>query len=499
MMALAGMLADLSGAVTGSLVAAAWQGVLLAASVWLGLRLLPKTPAAVRFAIWFGVFLVVTVLPVIALWPHAAVGGGHGPWLVLDPRWSMTIAAVWLAASIWRAGQLAVAAVRVRGLWKRAVPVESVATHDDGTVMDGAPKVMDRRAPVCVSDEVDRPTVIGFFAPKILIPSWLLEKLSAGELEQVVLHESGHLGRADDWMNLLQKVALVVFPLNPALAWVERRLCFERELACDERVLRVTGAPKAYAACLTTLAEYRLGRRGLALAIGVLGRESELGQRVTRILRRGAQMKPWQAKLVLGGAMLGLVVAATGLERCPELVGFSEVGSQVVAHRQQGQPTHGDETAMNGAPGFGARSVVLRMSAGQAQEWKTVGDAGSSVGKTPKNREVWEKAHVTDEKISGPARTVEVASRAPERRADRDVNALRASVSDPSQEGDVVLTQWTMVTQFHDGSRMVLTTAQVSSSLPRVEQDSDTPAAAQQGAHPYAAVPVRGGWLVFQL
>jgi len=46
---------------------------------------------------------------------------------------------------------------------------------------------------------------------------------------------------------------------------------------------------------------------------------------------------------------------------------------------------------------------------------------------------------------------------------------------------------------------MVLTTAQISSSAPRIEQDSDTPAAAQQEVHPYAAVPVRGGWLVFQL
>ncbi len=141
-----------------------------------------------------------------------------------------------------------------------------------------------RHAELCVSDEVDRPTVIGFFAPKILIPTWLVEKLTAEELEQIVLHEAGHLSRADDWMNLLQKIALVVFPLNPALAWVERRLCFERELACDERVLEATGAPKAYAACLASLAEHRLGRRGLALALGALGRESELGQRVRRIL-----------------------------------------------------------------------------------------------------------------------------------------------------------------------------------------------------------------------
>jgi hypothetical protein len=138
----------------------------------------------------------------------------------------------------------------------------------------------------------------------------------------------------------------------------------------DERVLRAfagrAGAATAYAACLATLAEYRLGRRAMALALGVLGRESdpseeagwgprsELGRRVGRILRRGEGMKPLHAKLVLGGAMLGLLVAATGFERCPQVVGFSDGSVQHAARAGQWQPTHGDETAMNGAP----RSVL---------------------------------------------------------------------------------------------------------------------------------------------
>ena len=93
--------------------------------------------------------------------------------------------------------------------------------------------------------------MIGFFSPRILIPEELFERLTTMELEQIVLHEMGHLRRADDWMNLVQKIGLVLVPLNPALLWIERRLCFERELACDDAVLRSTRAPKAYATCLT--------------------------------------------------------------------------------------------------------------------------------------------------------------------------------------------------------------------------------------------------------
>src|SRR4051794_13010703 len=97
--------ADLSLTATGSLVTAVWQGVLLAGAAWLGLRLLPKTPAAVRFAIWVGVFVVVTVLPLISLWaPTAGASGenGHRAWLTVDPLWSLAIAGMWLLASVWR-------------------------------------------------------------------------------------------------------------------------------------------------------------------------------------------------------------------------------------------------------------------------------------------------------------------------------------------------------------------------------------------------------------
>ncbi len=54
--------------------------------------------------------------------------------------------------------------------------------------------------------------MIGFFAPRILIPEWLYLRLTPGELEQVVLHEAEHLRRRDDWTNLLQKLAWFCFP-----------------------------------------------------------------------------------------------------------------------------------------------------------------------------------------------------------------------------------------------------------------------------------------------
>ncbi len=506
---------------TGSLVAAVWQGALLAGAAWMGLRLLPKTPAAVRFAIWFGVFLVVTALPVIAVWPRAAVAGhaaGQGAWFTVDPRWSLGIAAVWALASLWRAGELVVAGFRVRGLWKRATPVAGGRgdgasglhpTHRDETAMNGAHGMLNgtrgrsRAAELCVSDEVDRPTVIGFFAPKILIPGWLLEKLTPAELEQVVLHESGHLGRADDWMNLLQKLALVVFPLNPALVWVERRLCFERELACDERVLRATGAPKAYAACLATLAEYRLQQRGLmsglALALGALGRESELGRRVGRILRRGEGMKPWHARLVLGGAMLGLLAAATGLEHCPQVIGFSQGGQYEALAAAAPAPKLRD--------GYRYQNVVFRADAARANGWKSVGDASPALGK-PRSRGqiatvVKAKREVERQDVRTTTPTLMASNETPKDLSEVRPRALpvvaKGLQADGRADADTDVTQWIVVRSWQDadGARMVLTTAEISTGRPAVS--SDMQAGPAKEFHPYAAVPVRGGWLVLQL
>jgi hypothetical protein len=59
--------------------------------------------------------------------------------------------------------------------------------------------------------------------------------------------------------------------------------------------------------------------------------------------------------------------------------------------------------------------------------------------------------------------------------------------------------QWVVVTTWQDGqaTRMVFTTARVSNKAPMVEQDGAGPASEQVPS--YAAVPVRGGWLVIQL
>jgi hypothetical protein len=181
-----------------------------------------------------------------------------------------------------------------------------------------------RTAELCTSAEVGRPSVFGFFRPRILLPPGIIEGLTSFELEQVIRHEMEHLRRADDWTNLLQKAGLVLFPLNPVLLWVERRLCAERELACDDRVLLSSGGRKSYATCLTRLTEYSMLRRGLSLALGAWERQSELARRVQRILQGPSKPASGMQSMVLTGCLMaGVLAGAITLAHSPQLVSFA--------------------------------------------------------------------------------------------------------------------------------------------------------------------------------
>ena len=324
--------AQLSGVVAGSLVAAAWEGLMLAGVVAVCLRMLPGMTAAARSVVWTVVMLAVCGLPFVHF---GGVSGatGSGAQVHLDEWVGVGLIAAWAVISTVRAGQLIRSAAWLHGISRRAVVVsdgEAQANdnyRDSGfarmTFAGGTKSWSGRTAELCVSEEVDRPCVVGFFRPRVLVPMALFEELSDGELEQIVMHEMEHLRRRDDWTNLLQKLSLVVFPLNPALIWIERQLCMERELACDDRVLKATGARKAYAACLANLAEHSLVRRGVSLALGAWERQSEVVRRVHRILARNErEMSRNQVVVVVTMLMAGVLTGADGLAHAPALVSF---------------------------------------------------------------------------------------------------------------------------------------------------------------------------------
>ena len=327
---------------------AVWQGAAVALGLALCLRLAPRCAARHRFALWgagFAVLVALEILPFLWHWlpaqalsSAAPLAAPAHPWLQLSSTWGLVIAALWLAASFYRAADLAIHSVKLRQLWRTAEPVQI----DPASLPRSIGRLALRPIQICTTRQLERPSVIGFFAPRILIPDWLFPRLTAGELDQIVLHETEHLRRCDDWTNLLQKLCLALFPLNPGLAWIERRLCREREMACDDGVVGITRAPRAYAACLASLAERGLQRRAGALSLGAWQARPELVRRVHSILRCKRALSPAAARTVLGAIACILLAGATALARCPRLVAFAPAHSDAAAH------TVGQAAVLNG-------------------------------------------------------------------------------------------------------------------------------------------------------
>lgn len=487
---------NLAPAAAGALVASVWEGLLLAGAVALGLRLFPRLSAAARSVVWIAVLVVVLVLPLLSLalpqgsgavgLPAQEVAPGLHLGIHLSERWSFALAGLWAAFSLARLAQLAISALRLRSMAKRAVPV-AVEANLAALLQAG-----DRHAELCISDEVDRPSVIGFFRPRVLLPPDLLKQFTPEELEPVLLHEMEHLRRRDDWTNLLQKAGLALLPLNPVLLWLDRRLCLERELACDDGVLRATKARKAYAACLTGLAEQSLVRRGVLLALGLFGRQpSELARRVYRILQQpAAGMSRKQARAATSALVAGVACGALLLARSPQLVSFAGPAVNDAAQAQLTLP----------APVPAPRSSLVM------QNWP------EPVHAAPVTPAACHRATLMKASMTRPAavrrithKTLRVSAR--DKRAAVPLTQV-AQLETPAQRLEVtpwmVLAGWNSAEWNSDAvmPAHAVPTAAAAAAVPVAQMVRAVQVRQVRFGNSqltYAAVPVRDGWLIVQL
>jgi beta-lactamase regulating signal transducer with metallopeptidase domain len=328
------------------LVASVWQGLVLTALAWVVLKPASGLRASTRFTLWLIVFLLVALLPCIAIargifsvdlsaLPAVPAKGFS---LHLGSGWAFALEGLWVATSLLSLGRLLKSLLEVKRLMRHA----KLVSFDDlpQQIREAVSRPGKSPVEVRLSDAVDSPSVVGFFRPTVIVPRTLWSELSADDLEQILLHEMAHLERGDDWTNLMQKLCRAVFPLNPALFWAERQLCREREQACDDAVLDQAGNARAYATCLTRLAESRLVRRVSALAPGMWQRRSELAGRVENILHRRRNLGPWLSRgLVAAGLVFSLSGAAL-LQRFPGVVSFAVDAPAVAAVSGERLPQH---------------------------------------------------------------------------------------------------------------------------------------------------------------
>ena len=307
-----------------------WLGLPLAALAAGMVRLLPRSNATTRYAIWFTALLLVVAAPALLLIPRpasAAVAGASSlPSTLLTvpvtAQWPVYASLAWLAIAAILLARVAWSLAHINGLKRRAT-------------------VLGRRGHmrVLASAEVRVPMAAGFVRRAIVFPQSVLDELTPQEFEQVLCHEMAHLRRWDDWTQLAQALAQAVLFFNPAIYWIGRRLKIEREIACDDWVVSTTGEPRPYAACLTHLHEVTRRASAPQLAPGATsGKRWQISTRVEALLRPDRNSTPrfsrsgWMAACALATA--ALIVAA----RTTPLVGVQEIPVAAMAFAQPAAP-----------------------------------------------------------------------------------------------------------------------------------------------------------------
>jgi beta-lactamase regulating signal transducer with metallopeptidase domain len=226
--------------------------------------------------------------------------------------WMELVLTMWLLASTILLVRLAVSYLSLSLRCARAVDSPESLQRKAGSWIDEC-KITTRRVRFAASREIDTPLAIGLFRCAILIPDAYSDSFIEEDLKQIVVHEAAHLGRGDDVALLLQRFIEALLPWHPAVRWIARLLDFEREVACDDWVVKATGHSRAYAMCLTRVAEYGGAADAVRSTPTVIGMRSDLARRVDCLLNSRNRLKPQLlrvrfavlATLLVGGTFFG--------------------------------------------------------------------------------------------------------------------------------------------------------------------------------------------------
>lgn len=257
---------------------------------------------------WLGALLTAVVVPVlVAIRPIAISDAGGAPArnpavgsgslsvvpLATGIDWDRWLLAAWVAASLVMISALVASALR---LWR-------ASREGQTTVIDGAL--------VALTKDVG-PGALSFGARRIVVPAALMS-LDPSRRELLLRHEREHLQAGDPHLLLVSLATLAVFPWNPALWYIVRRLRTALELDCDARVLAAGGDLHTYGDLLLTVASARRHPR-LAAYLAFAAAPSLLEKRIRAMTARHRTPAP-VVQLSLGLAALAVIVAACETRR----------------------------------------------------------------------------------------------------------------------------------------------------------------------------------------
>lgn len=183
-----------------------------------------------------------------------------------------------------------------------------------------------------ISNNVDVPMVIGWLKPVVLLPASMVVGLTPKQLEMLLAHELAHVRRHDYIVNFLQTFVEVMLFFHPGVKWISAQIRSEREYCCDDIAVSHCGSAVAYATALTDAEMSRLEHIP-HLAMAASG--GDLKQRVFRVVGHADCSGSTDGRLNKGHWAGGMLAAIFSLM----IVMFLFTAKEVV-----GMTTHTDKT-----------------------------------------------------------------------------------------------------------------------------------------------------------
>jgi len=331
----------LGQALSVALIQFVWQGLAVAAVLWIVLSALRNRSAQSRYLASCIALAALAAVPVITAWtvyarPMAIAAGFRGAVsrVALVAGGGVAQGSGSFEPWVLRVWALGVLVFSLRLVWssRYVYKLQRTGAPAENDLIEGVARLVDRMGvsravSVLVSPLTDTPSVVGWLRPVILIPPACLIGLTAEQLETIIAHEIAHIIRHDYLVNVLQSVVEAVLFYHPAVWWISGRIRQERELCCDDMVVESCGDAVVYARALTGLERLRVGQQTLALG----STDGALSYRVRRLL--GDAVTETQGLSRMAGILvlcLGIVCLTLPLSRAQPMPAEAWSGIETV-------------------------------------------------------------------------------------------------------------------------------------------------------------------------
>jgi beta-lactamase regulating signal transducer with metallopeptidase domain len=238
---------------------------------------------------------------------HDPSGGSRQIAAHFSANWLVFGGIAWFAGTALVLISTASGQLRLRKFSRKAQPLQGA---DWTVLLEEVRETLRLRRAVNLLQSADNvmPLTWGWWRPAVLLPTesgqWPVERRRI-----VLLHELAHVKRWDCLTQFTAKIFCAFYWFNP-LAWLAaRRMCVERERACDDLVLYAGCKASDYAGHLVEIAKNF--RRVPQVAAIAMARSSQLEGRITAIVdaSRNRRLRLATAMAILavvGGITLGL-------------------------------------------------------------------------------------------------------------------------------------------------------------------------------------------------